>query len=51
MWYATFLCHSNLNITEIALAIGYNDSNYFSNVFKSNIGVSPRMYRSQNSMS
>lgn len=47
----SLLCHSNLNITEIALATGFNDSNYFSNVFKANIGVSPRMYRTQNSMS
>ena len=43
----SLLCHSNLTITEIAFSVGFNDSNYFSNVFKSNIGMSPRMYRKQ----
>lgn len=47
----SLLRHSNLNITEIALAIGFNDSNYFSNVFKASIGVSPRIYRSQKAKS
>ncbi len=39
------LKYSNLNITEIALSVGFNDANYFSNVFKKHIGVSPIAYR------
>jgi len=39
------LKHSNLSVTQIAFSVGYNDSNYFSNVFKHNIGVSPLLYR------
>ena len=44
----SLLTHSNLGITEIAFSVGFNDSNYFSNVFKSIVGMSPRMYRNQN---
>ena len=36
---------SSLTVTQIAFSIGFNDSNYFSNVFKSRVGVSPRKYR------
>lgn len=32
------------NITEIALASGFSDSNYYSKVFKKNCGISPRDY-------
>ncbi len=39
------LKNSNLTVTEIALSIGYKDSNYFSNVFKSITGMSPLKYR------
>lgn len=39
------LKYSNLNITEIALSVGFKDSNYFSNVFKKYVGVSPIAYR------
>jgi sigma-B regulation protein RsbU (phosphoserine phosphatase) len=39
------LVKSKLSITEIAYNIGYNDSNYFSTVFKSIEGMSPREYR------
>ena len=39
------LAFSHLNVTEISFAIGYTDSNYFSNVFKKKEGVSPRTYR------
>lgn len=37
--------HSNLKITEIALSVGFNDSNYFSSVFRAYTGFSPRAYR------
>ncbi|MBQ8393570.1 MAG: helix-turn-helix domain-containing protein [Clostridia bacterium] len=37
--------YSNLNVTQIAFSVGFNDSNYFSNLFKQKIGVSPLLYR------
>ena len=33
------------SISEIAYSCGFNDSNYFSNVFKQKIGLSPLLYR------
>lgn len=39
------LTHSELNVTEIAYSVGFGDSNYFSNVFKSHVGTSPLAYR------
>ncbi len=39
------LKNSKLSMTEIALSVGYSDSNYFSNVFKKITGVSPMKYR------
>lgn len=36
---------SGLTITEIALSCGFNDSNYFSRVFKKNKGISPSSLR------
>ncbi len=39
------LTNSDLTITEIAFSVGFSDSNYFSNVFKSIVGVSPIKYR------
>ena len=41
------LTSSSLSIKEIAYNIGYNDSNYFSNVFKRMVGVSPRQFRNK----
>lgn len=37
----TLLRESDLNITEIAMAVGYNDSNYFSRLFKKYKQVPP----------
>jgi two-component system response regulator YesN len=34
-----------LNINQIAYAVGYQDPNYFSKVFKRNLGISPLEYR------
>ena len=39
------LLKSDMSITVIAFDIGYNDSNYFSTVFKNIEGISPREYR------
>ncbi len=35
----------HLTIEEIAIQVGYNNGNYFSKVFKREIGVSPKGYR------
>lgn len=39
------LINTDLNITEIATAVGYNDSNYFQKVFRKNVGLTPGDYR------
>ncbi|MEE1075132.1 MAG: helix-turn-helix domain-containing protein [Acutalibacteraceae bacterium] len=39
------LLNSELTVTEIAFSVGYGDSNYFSNIFKQKVGMSPRDYR------
>lgn len=41
------LANSRLSITEVAEKTGFSDVNYFSRVFKQNIGISPRYYREQ----
>lgn len=42
------LCNTDLTITEIAMEIGFNDSNYFTRQFKRIIGKSPRTFRKAN---
>ena len=39
------LINTNLNITEIALSVGYTNSNYFQNVFRKAVGLTPGVYR------
>ncbi len=39
------LTHSDLNVTEIAYSVGFNNSNYFSDIFKKHCGLSPLEYR------
>lgn len=46
----SLLSNSHLSITEIAYSAGFTDSNYFSNVFKANTGISPREYRKNTSL-
>lgn len=41
------LANENVSIRDIAYEVGYDDSNYFTNVFRKEIGVSPRTYRKQ----
>lgn len=44
--YATDLLKSNdFSINEVAFSCGYNDSNYFSHIFKKHTGMSPSQYR------
>ncbi|MEM6884546.1 MAG: AraC family transcriptional regulator [Verrucomicrobiota bacterium] len=42
------LRESQLTIAEVSWACGYQDPNYFSRLFKAQIGLSPRNYRQQN---
>lgn len=41
----SLLSHSKLSVTEISYAVGFSDSNYFSNVFKAQTGMPPTEYR------
>jgi len=45
----SLLIHSKLNVTEISIVVGFNDSNYFSLIFKKITGVSPAQYRKEHS--
>ncbi len=42
---AVFLKNTDKSITDIALSVGFEDSNYFARVFKKHMGLSPREYR------
>lgn len=39
------LKHFSLSVTEIALSVGFNDSNYFTALFQKKMGMSPLTYR------
>ena len=41
----SLLISSEKSITEIALLCGYNSSNFFGDVFKKNMGMSPSSYK------
>ena len=38
---------TQLNVTDIAYDVGYNDPNYFTAVFKRTIGISPSQYKKE----
>ncbi len=42
------LASSDKAVTEIAMEVGFSDSNYFSRVFRQEVGVSPLTYRRKN---
>lgn len=39
------LSEGKLNITEVAMAVGFSDSDYFGRVFRQEVGVTPKAYR------
>lgn len=41
------LLYSDMNITEISNACGFNDPNYFTRAFKKHIGKTPKQFRSE----
>ena len=45
---ASMLAETQYSVTEIARFCGYKDSNYFGDVFKKLMGVSPSKYRKNN---
>ncbi len=45
---AELLRTTDMSISEIAEASGFDDSNYFSRIFSKQLGLSPRIYRQKN---
>ena len=41
------LHYSNLTVTQIAFSVGFSDSNYFTEVFKRYVGMSPLKFKNQ----
>ncbi len=41
------LAHTEMTLEDIAMRLGFSNGNYFSKVFKKNVGQSPRDYRSR----
>ena len=41
----SMLKSSDMNVTEISVQCGFNDPNYFSRIFKKNMGITPLQYR------
>jgi AraC-like DNA-binding protein len=44
------LVYTDTKITDIALAVGFSNTAYFSRVFKEKMGITPLVYRKQNSI-
>ena len=42
---STLLAESQLSITDIAVACGYQDHSAFSRIFKATVGMTPSEYR------
>nr|WP_314460454.1 AraC family transcriptional regulator [uncultured Clostridium sp.] len=43
----SLLLNTSMNLEAIAVECGYSNSNYFSKVFRKNMGISPAQYRNQ----
>lgn len=43
----SLLEETDLTVTQIAGLVGFDDSNYFTKLFKNIVGVAPRLYRNQ----
>lgn len=41
------LMNPNMNVTDVAYAVGFNDASYFSRTFRRYVGVSPSTYSSE----
>lgn len=41
------LANTGMSVSDIAFEVGYNDSNYFTNTFRRETGLSPRAYRKE----
>lgn len=41
------LIHSKLSVREIGSSVGYQDPNYFSRIFKKNVGMTPTEYKEE----
>lgn len=41
----TLLEQGDMNVTEVALAVGFSDSSYFARVFREEVGISPHAYQ------
>ena len=46
-YFEQLLTCGNSRMSDIAFDVGYQDSHYFSYLFKKHVGVSPREYRSR----
>lgn len=44
----SMLKDTDMNVTEICVQCGFNDPNYFSRIFKKNMGITPLQYRKSN---
>lgn len=44
---AKLLREGNVNVTQVAYAVGFNNQTHFSSVFKKHFGVSPTAYVQQ----
>ena len=47
---AELLCNSELAVSDVCVQVGIPDAQYFSRVFKAHFGVSPSVYREQQSI-
>ncbi|MBE6679204.1 MAG: helix-turn-helix domain-containing protein [Ruminococcaceae bacterium] len=43
------LRQTDMSVKEVAASVGYNDTHYFSRLFKQKRGISPKAYKKQNS--